>query len=422
MSSPCIKLQSLIRKFKNLTKEQMDKNKVITEYQYDLSISDVVLSTDFLFQSNSKDLYVYDLCNKPKQMPSNNSPQKTLPINIIDTYKYNTGIPWDEIEDNLENIINDYIDTVFNSKITRGHLNNVFNTELCDETWLINLFILDKIHYNFIVNDNVKIKSLHIGDISTLSAYNHYLFNGSLPELVNAEWSWLNTNITFNDKNPIIKHINNKFYNNILQLLENNIYSANNINYVINEVNNKLVKINFFAINYTDQCLNADDICYNNHNSNNNKTNHIYNNIHAAYASFVIKLMDINSILFIKIPNVSEWDTQFINIMLVYALLFNETFVFKFDLTTKSTYLLCKNKKKISNETVYKKLIHIISNKDFTDDCNLFSKEIFKLPVIKNWLENIFKIMDYDEAETTSFDTILSAVNSTLKINTETFL
>lgn len=417
MSSPCIKLQSLIRKFKNLTKEQTDKNKIIVDFQYNLSLDEMTLTTDYLFQSNAKQLHVYDICDKSVQTPGYNTEIKSLPIYISCSTSANTT----ENELNIMNEIselNDYIDISVNKK---GYLNNVFNTELCDETWLINLFIMHTIHANFIVNDNVLVKSLHVGDISALSPYNHYLFNGALPELVNSEWNWLNTNIGFKD-NDTNEHISKKYTNNILQLLETSIYSLNNINYIINEVNNKLTKINFLSINYNSENSHALSTSYNSDNPNNNKNDNILNHLHATYAAFIIKLLDINGIVFIKIPNAAEWNTQFLNILLLYGLLFNEMYIFKFNLTTKSMYLLCKNKKKITNETIYKKLVYIIANKDFAPEYNFFSKEIFTLPDIENWLENVLKIVDCDDADSVPFDNILSVINTTLKVNTETFL
>lgn len=349
-----VKLQSLIRKFKNLTKEKTDKNKIITNYQLNLSIDNMVLDTH-LFQSDKSATYQLDLLST------------VLSINS-------------EIA-----IINEYID----NNLDTGYLNNVYNTELCNETWLINLYMIDNIHTNFITNDNVNIKSLHIGKLTNLSAFNHYIYNGSLPELVNPEWQWLNTYYgTYDD--TLVK----KYKNQLLQLLESDIQSFNNINYIINEVSNKFAKINLLTI---------DSDIHDTHT-------------HLTYASFVVKLMEPSGMLFIKIPNITEWDTEFINILLLYSLLFTEVYIFKFNLLTKSTYLLCKNKKKISNETIYKKLIYIIANKDITK-FNLFSRDIFELPVIINWLNNLL----VENNNYVAFDKILNTIDSVLKVNTKTF-
>lgn len=376
-----IKLQSLIRKFKNSTKEQTDKNKIIKNFQHDLSLVDA-LSTTYLFQSINTHLHKY-----------------TLTEEIVTK---NTS-------DFSENIINDYIGN--------GYLNNVFNTELCNQTWLINMYMINNIHDNFIVNNNVNIKSLHIADICELSAFNHYLLNGALPELVNSEWQWLNIVTNNTNATYTTKDIQQKYATNLLQLLGNNIYSVNNINYVINEVTNKFSKINFLCNNNVNICSNNIDYLCNNKDT----TSDIHNYLHITNAIFVIKLLDVNGLFLIKIPNKAHWDTAFINSLLLYCLLFNEVYIFNFDLITNVTYLLCKGKKKINNETIYKKLIHIILNKDYIN-AHLFSKDIFVVPSVAEWLSNILQIKNTPQVLNIVFNDVLIIINATLKINKDIFL
>lgn len=377
-----VKLQSLIRKFKSATKEKTEKNKIITNYQHDLTV-ELLLDTSYLFSSNNINTHKYTL----------------ISATIPDVIQIDTSI-------------NDYINI---------YLNNVYNTELCSETWLINTYMMHNIRHNFIINDNVSIKSLHIADVNEVSAFNHYILNGALPELINPEWSWLNisnANAADSETNACIKK---KYANNMLQLLDTHIHTANNINYIVNEVNDKFYKINFLCNTYTNV-----NICDNHDNSLRNDKNiettlHSNNHLHLTNAALTIKIMESQGICLIQIPNANDWNTSFINVLLLYCLLFSEVYIFTFDLLTRHTYLLCKTKKKINNEITYKKLMHIILNKDFTADTNLFCESLFTQPAIADWLHNVKQIQT-DKKNNIVFSDILILVNSVCQINTQMFL
>lgn len=403
MSSPGIKIQTLLRKFKTNNKSKKQECKI--QHSYNLSIDSNELETLYMFSTHSCTKHIYKLTRDDTNLVSESGVIRSDPISIRCTNytnKQSVSLPV-----NTSNNISEYIE----SNMHKGYLCNVYNAELCDEEWIIFIYSINMIYNTFITNERLKIKSLHINDApgSVLSALNHFLYNSSIKDDYNIEWKWLSTiplNKPSNSPNSfkvgtLINKAKQKYTFNLLNLIERHIYSINNINFIINETTSKLQKINLLIIN------------------TNTNTNMAY----LSYAALIIKLMETNSIFYIKIPNITEWDTQFINILLLYSLLYNEIYVFKYNLTTQSTYLLCKNKKKINNDVIFKKIIHILSNKEFNDGYNLFIKEIFDIPSINKWLRNIlYVISSYDETfDYIPFTDILNSLDAILDINMTTF-
>jgi hypothetical protein len=383
-----VKLQSLIRKFKN---SSINEENTITNYSYNLSI-DADLDTKFLFQTSKSDefLYIIDAFEKPITY------SKSIPINIVKKTKKTTK----------ENNVKHYVDSN-----VKGYLHNLYNAELCNEDWAISMYFLSITNHLFIHNEKIKINSLHLNNLthSTISAFHHVLYNSSIKS--NIEWNWLNA-IPYNfELNNMVKNtlekVCKKYKQKLLHLIDSG-NSTNNINYIINETSLKMSKVNML-------CILDDGIP----NSIQNSKSYIANIVLA------IKLMDQVGILYVKIPNVEKWDTRFINILLLYSLIFMEVYVFEFDINTNSTFLLCKNKRKINNESIFKKLYHIMSNPNFTDH-NLFDKKIFKETNIKHWLTKILNDTEVpsntDEKKNNLDNTIVDYISSNLHINTETFL
>jgi hypothetical protein len=106
-------------------------------------------------------------------------------------------------------------------------------------------------------------------------------------------------------------------------------------------------------------------------------------------------LLDNNSLLLTRFHNPNEWRSQHINILRLYALIFQEVYVYVFNIIEPRTYILCKNKKKIPNIKIYKALIYLCScSKDILQDHNLFTKTSFD----DQWMEKISKI--FSDAKT----------------------
>jgi hypothetical protein len=305
-----VKLQSLIRKFKNSSIEEME----LTNYSYNLSIDDAELDTAFLFQTAKCDKFIYTIDALEKPNIGNSAP-----IKIISKLNVKSA----------ENNVKYYIDSDI-----KGYLHNLYNAELCDEEWVISMYFLSIVNQMFIRNEKIKINSLHLNNIShsTLSAFHHLLYNSSIKH--NIEWKWLNVipynfEVTTKLKNTL-ERVLRKDRNKLLHLLDKKCYSTNNINYIINETNLKLSKINMLCVLDADKSIKS----------------------YISNAILSIKLMDQNGIIYVKIPNVDTWNTGFINVLLLYALIFVEVYVYEFDICSSSTYLLCKTRRKINNESI----------------------------------------------------------------------
>ena len=425
-SSPNIKLQSLLRKFKN-SKEKPTQDK---KYTHDITLSDVdiILDSTYMFQSKNHTDYIYNLLTPDIQSePIDRSETvlitKSEPIPITNSGSFNSifksGFNNYNQSDysNLSVLSNnpnfsdnsngDYQIRKYIGYNYDGYLSNVFNTELSDEDWVTFIFLLDQLHVN-LLSDNIKIKSLYINTSwSVLSAFNHVIYNSSLFRTYNTTYDWINYNKY--DIDSFFKKYKKKYSSKCYDFLEKNIYCSNNINFIVNETTNKLDKINLIICS-----KNIYTSCVYQHQDKN----------FISYAILAIKLMDMNSMMMIRIPNIKDWDTPFINILLLYTLIFTEVYVYKFDLVTKSTYLVCVNKKRFNNESIYKKLIHIINNKDFTDCHNLFNKDFFNEGV-KKWLDNIISMIG-DDCSTNVYgyvmlDTIIKKINRCLETNVYTF-
>ena len=380
-----VKLQSLIRKFKNSSLEESN----IKNYSYNLSI-DADLDTSFLFQTAKSDdfLYKIDALESPILGDS-------IPISI--TNKTREAPPVRNVKRYVNCVDSD----------VKGYLNTLFNSELCNEEWVISMYFLSIFNHIFLRNEKIKINSLHINNLthSTVSAFHHVLYNSTIKS--NIEWQWLNVipnnfNLTNKLKN-ILEAVCKKYKPRLLHLIDTQYYSPNNINYIINETNSKISKINVLCA-----------LCDIKSHSKSYITNIILS----------IKLMDQIGILYVKVPNIDKWDTSFINILLLHSLIFTEVYVYEFDISTSSTYLLCKNKRKINNESIFKKLYHLISNPNFTHH-NLFNEKVFNEPIVKEWLNELLNNIEMSpstEVKNNLDNTIVDYISSNLHINTETFL
>ena len=406
--------QSLIREFK---KTQKEKLRSFSKYANIIYPPDIELSTKFLFQSISSDANIYTLAlfetdldsytDTDPDIGNNRTRTRSKPIDIQN--------PAIKMPDKTDNSMNNYLGS-------DGFIHNTYNAELCDKEWMIFIFSINMFYYAFTC-EKVKIKSLHINcSTSVLSAINHFLFNSTVgkSKLGNSEWKWLFVNSKSNIKSNIQQNsfsgstcsfsgsscslsgsakIMKKYQSNILNVIESNISSINNINFIINETSTKLNKINLLVV-----CKLSDIKTY------------------IMYAVLIAKLMELNSIFYIKVPNIDNWDTQFVNILLLYSFLFEEIYIYKYNLTDLSTYLICKNRKKINNEILYKKLIDILVNPLFTNKHNLFNESVFT-NFAKSWLKKINDIIinEINENDEIKLDTILTSIE-TLTTNINNFL
>ena len=409
MSSPNIKFQSLIRKFKNGIKETIDKKKIIQNFTYELKL-DETLDHNMLFNSRNIEDYFYTIKNI-ENLADNLDEDIQLPkirenIGIMDDDKSISYSPIDFNEQIQSTNFYDYIGD--------GYLKTVYNAELCDRNWIIFTYFINRIYPNFISNDKLKIKSLHINSTpgAELSAMHHFIYNSKINTIINnIEWNWIGTlegGKKLIDPHNISKTLLYKYKNNILQLFNMPISSMDNLNFIINEASYKLSKINLICI---DEILDQKNIL--------------------AYGLLAIKILENNCIFYIKLPNIKDWDIKIINAILLYSLIFAELYVFNMDFGNKiSTVLICKNKKK-QTETIYKKIMYILSNDEFTNDYNIFSIEYLRSDNIKNWIGKLVNIiLSHNNSLSSSkislkniiFNDVIYEISKILDINVNTFL
>lgn len=412
MESSGIKLQSLIRKFKNESKLQTQKD--ISNYAFDLS-NNIDIDTS-MFRSSSD---VNDMEFVNSQLTSEMEKFHIEPLHStseaisIPSTKRKMSLPYIHAKND--------VDEYLGAEGYKGYLSNIYNAEYVTKDWAVVIYIMNMVSMDFVVSDKIKLKSLHIGSWSVLSALNHYIYNSCI-SYIRPEWNWLN--IIDIDNNTSLGHfsksqpfsvnysysksysysnsysksysspqtidsdLKRKYSNNLLYKLDRKSDSVNNLNFIINETSRKLTKINLLIAN---------------------------SNEYLSYAALTIKLMEQNGVFLLKIPNQSKWDKRFIHIMFLYSLLFQNVYVYKFDIGEIETYLLCKNKKKINNETVYKKLIFILNSGVNTD------KLLFNDGVIPDLWAKKLTMYPIEDGNCVEFSSMLDSFNS-LNMNTENFL
>ncbi len=358
MSSPDIKVQSLLRKYKNLSVENINKQKVISNICYEISNNSTLsrsctLSTSFILKSLNNQ-------NISHQLPEISNNQNN----------------YDENDKKSE--IMDYIGNSDSSIFA-----NVYNSEFCNEEWVAFLYFISKNYINFHKSDKIQIKSLFLNTLSPLSACHHFLYNSN-ENLKNLEWKWCFSTYYYK------KHeLREEYHNNILHLQDKNLHSINNINYIINEVTCLYSKINFLI-----------------------NTSCGYND-YIACAVLSIKLLELNCIFYCKLPKFNNFTDEIKDSIFLFSLIFDEVYIYKFNLGVEMNYLICKNKKKINNETTYKKLLFCL------EKYPIFTNEI-KQENIK-WYESLDEIInDTDHSKIIYFDTIKKEINDVLSYNYKT--
>jgi hypothetical protein len=424
MSSPNIKLQSLIRRYKNGLKEVIDKKKIINDYTYQINI-DETYDSKLLFNKKNKELYDYPLdvlsdllldklYNKSDNtsdasnntMLNDDDDVSIFPMEMYHEYS-NKECSKIYITQNVGKNsykINEYI----HDKL----LYNMYNVELCDKYWLINMYFMNRLYNNFSNINDINIKSLYINNTSfcSISSMNHFLKNSKLFSTYKIEWNWL---VTINQYEEEYQNTQNdilsKYLDKTLMIIKDKIYTIDNINYIINETMNKLGKINL---------LNIGNVEYEFRN-------------YFSYLILSTKLLETNCILILPLPAIKYWDCNFVNLLLLYTLFFKELYIFKFNLddSNEILYLICKNKKKSSNEILYKKLLFLLKSEDFLDIKNLFPQEYFSSNEnIRSWLNKIYTIINKEKqlannyTKSILFDDILDEINEILEPNFDTFL
>jgi hypothetical protein len=380
-----IKFGTTMRSFKNKAKEEFNKKKVISGFSVDLS-SDNVLNTADLFKSGSADDFIYDL-ELDSSITSTIAPTIADSKNSKDSKNYAIADSKDyAIADSKDD--SDILNYMNDSDIIErdGYLQNVYYADSCDEEWLIYMYMINIVYPNFSSSkDIIDLVSLHISIImhSGMRAIHHFMFNSKLTDLSGCNWRWLNAHASIGCK------LNKR---NSIQLLNSDISSINNINNIINNVSDRLSKVNFITCSHI----------------GNSQSHYI------TYAILSIKLLDAAGIMWLRFPDVCNWNSQLINVLYLYSTLFCEVYIYKFNIVEPCVYVLCKGRKKIQNVQLYKKLIHILANvkSSVVDNkpYNLFRKSMFD----DDWMQ---KIRSIHSSNFVSNSDIINFINSNLDIN-----
>jgi hypothetical protein len=243
-----------------------------------------------------------------------------------------------------------------------GILGNVYNIQDCDKYWLLSFCI--SAHFQDKFTDDIKCFVMGYNSSTFINGLNHYCNNTRL------ELHWLG--MGFNTK-----HNNNNNNNNILRgFSQDNLCDRDNLTHIKHTIENKMGNINM-----------------------------IYNNIspepnyRILLSSAVLVLTSMPSGIFIsKIPEVNNWNDNFINYLLLFALLFNNTEICRFPVSTSNKsnilsfqyFLICHDRKKILHKiTAYRKILTYMKKceKENSDILN-FSDEITAI----DWKTNVMNI------------------------------
>ena len=118
-----------------------------------------------------------------------------------------------------------------------------------------------------------------------------------------------------------------------------------------------------------------------------------------------------------ELPSTFSWDDKFINILLLYCFIFDETYIYNFQFDgTEHIYLLGKNKNKMQIGTLYRKLIFMLEKNIDLSYYNFFSKEIFSHPKVSKWLNDIYKFISSNEKIIT-FNDVFKSIENVFQIN-----
>lgn len=358
MSSPDIKIQSILRNYKSAIKEDFNKQKIISEFTYKIN-NDNILSIKNI--TSLKDIMSFEDTIK-QEISKENSEENSE-------------------ETSQKNEIDEYI----------GYSNifaNIYNSEFCNEEWVAFLYFISKNYINFQdIEGNVHIKSLFLNNISILSAFHHFLYNSN-EKLDKLDCKWCLATYYYK------KHeIRKEYHNNVLKLQDKQLYSINNINYIINEITSSYSKVNFLI-----------------------NTNCSYND-YISCAILAIKLLDNNCLFYCKIPKFDNFTDEIKDVLLLYSLIFEESYIYSFDLKSQMNYLVCKNKKKINTDSIYKKLLSLQNS--LQTKYPIFLEEFKKENDL--WISNLDKIISEPQHnKIIRFDIIKKEINDVLGYNYKT--
>lgn len=383
MSSPGIIVQNLVRKYVKENQISCSFENTINDILYKMENTNVKnIAMDQIIQTNTlynfKDVdYNYDFLN---QLELNNEDSNDEDLNNEDIFEL------DEEQKDIDEISKKkYIsENVFQY----GALYNIFGAELIDEKWILYCFIISKIYKSFrknVLDDNVKINSLHIGqDNGSVQCSLNHLFNYStIFENQKVIWNWVSM-----DNNNKLNNIN-KYINNFIQPLE--IYPLwKQLSFIINKLSDHSInKFNLLIFQPFLDLKNDIEIrqCY------------------LVCIILLIKFLDSQGIALIELRKFTILE---FNILGLCSLIFSNVYMTKYDIGNIYTVIICKEKKKnLNTNSILKKLIKILNESD--TKC-IVRKSIFS----DEWINTVSNL---NNLNCVGFDSIIDHIKNILMQN-----
>jgi hypothetical protein len=383
MTSPNIQIQNLMRRYvkeRDANTPDMIKflisssNVIIPDNSFKL---ENILQTNLLY--NFKQSFEYTLNIEQENENEINEED----IFLMDEEKNNN------ITD-FENLIIDNLE--YKQYLGNGILYNIYGAKLVDEKWILYGFIISKIYKLFkrnILNEDIKINSLHIGidNGGIQSVFNHLFSSSELFSNLKINWNW--TSLSRNNE------LYSKYKKNFISLLPIKPYWEQII-LIINKLQDITDKYNLliFQIN-TDNPI---DIL---------RKQYLFTIIMA------LRFLDNQGVLLMEFPIESKWGILETNILALCALIFDDVYLTKYEIGKIYNIIVCKEKKKnLSTTALIKKLIKImyesstcciiledILTSDFINQINKIKSNL-QVPIdFSHIIQNLKTILLYNETQ-----------------------
>jgi hypothetical protein len=257
-----------------------------------------------------------------------------------------------------------------------GILGNLYNIHGCDKYWLLSFCTASHFQYNF--KDEIKCFVMGYNTPTLINGLSHYCYNSKFGKNTQPTLQWLGMGFDAH------KVYSKEYNNNILQgFAQDDLCNRDNLSHIKRIIENKMGSINM-----------------------------LYNNIspesdyRILLSASVLVMTSMPVGLFIsKIPIPTNWNDNFINYLLLFALLFNNTDICRFPVSTKSKekshsvlsfqyFLICHDRKKILHRmTSYRKILTYMKKcETVNSDILNFTDNIIESSDIQQWRTHIINI------------------------------
>jgi hypothetical protein len=262
-----------------------------------------------------------------------------------------------------------------------GILGNIYNIHNCDKYWL--LAFCTSAHFRGTFTDKIKCFVMGYNSPTIINGLHHYCYNSDFSKEDHLELQWMG--MGYNSHKVLISK---EDQNNILRgFTQDDLCDRDNLSHIKRIVENKMGNIN---------------ILYNNISPE--------SNYKILLSASTLVLTSMPSGIFIsKLSNPKYWNDNFINYLLLFALLFNKTDICRFPVSTKKNkktkndnysilsfqyFLICHDRKKILHKiTAYRKILTYMKKCELMNsDILNFADSIVNTPDIEQWKMHVIEI------------------------------